>query len=69
MFGKTSKRYYTNYHFLNHKLVEITGDSPIPTYVFEALKSIYQEVIYLPDTVSVANTHTAFKIDDVIDGL
>lgn len=64
MYGKSTKRYYTNYHFLNHKLVEITGDSPIPTYVFEALKSVYQGVIYLPDSVSVANCCTSFKLNE-----
>lgn len=66
MYGKSTRRYYTHYCFLNHKLVEITGDSPIPTYVFEALKSIYQGVIYLPESVSVSNHYTSFKIEDVM---
>lgn len=64
-YGKASKYFLTHYHFKDHNLYKITGDSPIPTYVFEALKSIYIGVITLPEQVEVRNNNTSFVVNDV----
>lgn len=62
--GKYEKVFEINYIFTHNNLTKITGTSPVPAFVFQALKDSESQVITIPSEVYVSGNSCTYTLED-----